>query len=251
MSSIYHIDRNEISSWGQFTSLFRRELASYFYSPMSYIVWGVFIVTASYLFVTSLRDGAPSSLEGTFSQLAFLLVIVTPLTTMHLIAEELKQGSLEVLLADPVSESTIIWAKFVSAWTFTAVLLFPTIAYPIVLALIGQPDSGPIVAGYVGLLMLSCLFTAVGLASSSAVTNQIAAAAISFTILFLFWALGRAANAIDPGTIADVLSYASAFSRFSSFRRGVIDTRSLIYYMSLTALCLLLASRLLMLRRLK
>lgn len=235
----------------QFSSLFRRELAAYFLSPVSYVVWAVFLIASGYLFATSLRDGRQATMAGTFTNMALLLVFITPLTTMHLVAEELRIGTLEVLFSDPVAEKTIVSAKFSSAWLFLLIVFVPTLAYPMILSVAGQPDPGPIGAGYIGLALLAGLFAAVGLLASAVSSSQFAAAAISFTVLLLFWALGRAANALGPGTLGDVLAYLSAFSRFAAFRRGVVDTRTVIYCLSLTALCLLVTTRLLQLRRLK
>jgi ABC-2 type transport system permease protein len=130
-------------------------------------------------------------------------------------------------------------------------MLLPTAAYPAVLAITGQPDPGPVVAGYIGLVLLAALFVAVGIAASALMSHQIAAAAVAFTVLFLFWVLGRAADTLSPGTLRDSLDYLSAFSRFSAFRRGLVDSRSVVYCASLTALCLFLAVRALGLRRLK
>lgn len=243
--------RTPLLGRSQFSSLFRREIAAYFLSPVSYIVWAVFLIASGYLFATSLRDGRQATMSGTFSQMALLLVFITPLTTMHLIAEELRLGTLEVLLSDPVAEKTIVAAKFGAAWLFILIVFVPTLAYPLVLAFTGQPDPGPVTAGYIGLALLGGLFAAVGLLASALSSSQFAAAAMSFTVLLLFWALGRAADALGPGTLGDVLAYLSAFSRFAAFRRGVVDTRTVIYCLSLTALCLLVATRLLQLRRLK
>ena len=236
---------------GQTLALLRRELVAYFLSPMSYLVWGVFLVAAGYLFATSLRDGGSASMAATFSHIGLLLVFVCPLLTMHLVAEEQKMGTLEVLMSDPVGEAAVICGKFAAAYVFLMIMLLPTTCYPLILYAAGKPDLGPVLAGYIGLAVLGALFVSVGLLASASTSSQIAAAALSFTILLLFWALSRAARAASPGTLQDALSYLSAFSRFNDFRRGLVDTRSIMYCFSLAWLSLFLATRLVGMRRLR
>ena len=242
---------SEPGAAGRFRALVGREIGAFFLSPMTYLAWMVFLVAAGYFFATTLRDGGSASLSRAFTSMAMLLVFVAPLLTMRLVAEELKLGTLEVLLSDPVGEATVVLAKYVAALVFFLVMLCPTAAFPALLAAFGQPDPGPVVAGYLGLALLGALFLAVGLLGSALTANQVAAAAVSFTVLLLFWALGRAAAVLEPGPLRDALDYLSAFSRYAAFRRGVVDTRSVVYCASLTGLSLFLAVRLLGLRRLR
>ena len=235
----------------QFQALFQRELAAFFYSPMSYVVWVVFLIASGYLFAISIRDGGQASLYSSFTDIAFLFVFIAPMITMRLIAEEAKLGSLEILLSEPTHEVLIITAKYAAALVFLMVLITPTVAYAFILSAVGSPDVGPIISGYFGLFLFGSLFIAIGILFSSMTNHQIAAAAASFTLLLLLWAISRAADAIAPGTLRNVLSYVSAFSRFSDFRRGIVDSRSMVYFVSSTLLFLFLATRVLGLRRLR
>jgi ABC-2 type transport system permease protein len=235
----------------QLWALFARELGAYFMSPMSYLVWAVFLFASGYLFATGVRDGGAASMAPCFTSIAMLLLFVAPMLTMRLIAEELKTGTLEILLTDPVGDATVIVGKYAAAVVFFAAMLTPTLAYPVVLAGIGQPDPGPVVAGYLGLCLMGALFLAIGTMTSAVASNQIAGAALSFTILLLFWALGRAADSVGPGSLRDILDYVSAFSRYAAFRRGLVDTRSLFYFTSVGIFALLVAIRALGLRRLR
>ena len=243
--------KSQRSPWAQALALFRRELLAYFLSPMIYLVWAVFLIASGYLFATTIRDGAPLSLDETFANMSFLLIFVVPLLTMRLVAEELRLGTLELLFTDPLSDATIVLAKFCGAVCFFAVMMAPTLAYPAILAATGQPDLGPIAGGYVGLFLMGSLFVAAGLCASALTSHQIAAAAASFTLLLLLWVLGRAGASLAPGISRDVLDYLSTFSRFAAFRRGLVDTRSLVYFVSLTVLLLFGAVRALGLRRLQ
>jgi ABC-2 type transport system permease protein len=238
-------------SGAQLWALFNRELGAYFMSPMSYLVWAVFLFASGYLFATGVRDGGAASLAPTFTSTAMLLLFVAPMLTMRLVAEELKTGTLEILLTDPVGDAIVILGKYAAAVVFFAAMLTPTLAYPLVLLAIGEPDPGPVLAGYLGLALMGALFLAIGIMTSAVASNQIAAAALSFTLLLLFWALGRAADSVGPGGLRDVLDYVSVFSRYAAFRRGLVDTRSLVYFVSVAAFALLLAIRALGLRRLE
>jgi ABC-2 type transport system permease protein len=239
------------ASLSQWRALIKRELSAYFLSPMSYLVWMVFLVASGYFFATSIRDGGTATLAPTFIYILFLLVFVAPLTTMHLIAEELKSGTLEVLLTDPVSDAVVILGKYAASLLFFCAMLTPTLAYPLILIALGQPEPGPIASGYLGIVLMGALFLAIGVLTSTLASNQIAAAALSFTVLLLFWALGRAADSLGPGVWQNVLTYLSVFSRFEAFRGGQVDTRSIVYCTTVAGLALFFAVRALGLRRLR
>ena len=235
----------------QLWALFARELGAYFMSPMSYAVWASFLAVSGSFFATGVRDGGWSTMAPTFTATATLLLFVAPLLTMHLVAEELKTGTLELLLTDPVGDATIILGKYFATVVFFAAMLAPTLAYPLILVAIGEPDPGPVMAGYLGLVLMGMFFLAIGIMTSAVASNQIAAAALCFAILSLFWGLGRAADSAGPGSLRDVLDYVSAYGRYEAFRRGLVDTRSLIYFTTLAGFALLCATRALGLRRLR
>jgi ABC-2 type transport system permease protein len=240
-----------MSRSGPLRAVFRRELGAYFVSPMSYLVAAAFLVASGWLFATSLRDGGSGSMAATFPQIAFLLLFATPLLTMRLVADELRSGTLEVLLTEPVSEAAIVLGKFGAALLFVGVLVAPTLGYPVVLAVVADPDPGPIVTGYLGLGLLAAVFVAVGLCASATTANPVASAAVAFSVLFVSWLLGRAADALSPGVLRDVLSYLATFRRFADFCRGIVDTRSVVCYLSLVGLALFVATRALAARRLR
>jgi len=234
---------------GQFGALFRRELRAYFLSPISYLVWVVFLVAAGWLFLIPLRNNAPATLSGAFQSMSTLLIFVVPLLTMRLLAEEHRLGTLETLLTDPVRERTIVLGKYCASLVFFVLLLLPTVSFPLILAALGEPDPGPVAGGYLGLLLLGALFLAIGLLCSALTMNTIGAAALSFTLLLMLWGLGAAAESLAPGIWRDVLDYASAFRRFEPLRRGVVDTRTLVWCGSLIAWTLAVGTSALALRR--
>jgi len=235
----------------QAAAVFRREIYAYFLSPMTYLVWVVFLVGAGYLFAASLRDGAPASLDPTFLNLGALLLFVIPLLTMRLLAEEHRLGTLEVLLTDPVDEAVVVAGKYFASLALFLIFLLPTGVFPAVLARVGSPDPGPVLGGYVGLVFIGAFYLAVGLLASAATLHQVAAAALTFTVLLVLWLLGAFADGMVPGRARDAVEYLSTFTRFAPFRRGILDTRALAYCTSLTVLCLFVAARILALRRLR
>lgn len=234
---------------GQFGALFRRELRAYFLSPISYLVWVVFLLAAGWLFVMPLRNGALASLSPTFERTAFLFIFVVPLLTMRLLAEEYRLGTLEVLLTDPVRERTIVLAKYFASFVFFLVLILPTASFPLFLSGFGEPDPGPVAAGYLGLILLGALFLAVGLFCSAITMNTIGAAALSFTVLLLLWSLSLAGDSLAPGFWRDAFEYASVFHRYEDFRRGMIDSRTIVWCVTLVAWTLTAGTFALSLRR--
>jgi ABC-2 type transport system permease protein len=234
---------------GQYGAIFGRELRAFFLSPISYLVWFLFLVAVGWLFAGSIRDHGPCTLAPTFEWTALLLAVVVPLLTMRLVADEHRLGTLEALLTDPVRERTIVLAKYFASLLFLVVMIAPTLAFPLVLKSIGEPDPGPILGGYLGLLLFGALFVAIGLLASIVTMNPIGAAALAFAVLLILWLLGLAANAAAPGAWRDVLEYLSAFRRFESFREGVVDSRSVAWCLSLVALTLTNATFALSLRR--
>lgn len=239
----------EVHHGGQLRALFRRELRSFFLSPISYLVWVTFLILAGYLFVVGVHDRARASLEGTFDRLAFLLLFVTPLLTMRSLADEHRLGTLENLLTDPVRERTIVLAKYFAVFVFLLIMLAPTLVFPLILKLLGEPDLGPIAGGYLGLVMLGALFLAIGLFCSAITMNTIGAAALSFVLLLVLWLLSLAADSMAPGTARDVLEYLSAFTRYSPLRRGIVDSRTVVWMVSLVFWMLTVGTYALALRR--
>ena len=151
-------------------------------------------------------------------------------------------GTLELLLTAPVRDSEVILGKFLGSLGILTAMLALTFYYPILLMLFGDPDMGPIATSYLGLFLLGGASLAVGLFASSLTSNQLVAAMVSGGIIFSLWFVGMAAGLL-PEAMGDVISYLSLYYHFSSFMRGVIDTRGIIYYLSITVLFLFLAIR--------
>jgi ABC-2 type transport system permease protein len=222
----------------------RKELKSYLSSPMAYVVTAVFLVLGGVSFVTYLAGTgyADTSIRGFLDASQILILLFAAVLTMRLVAEERKLGTWELLLTVPVKDGEIILGKFAgSLVTLTGMLLLSSY-YPILLIVFGDPDLGPILTSYLGLLLLGCASLAVGIFASSLTSNQIVSAVVAGGILFVLWFLGAAGN-FAPGALGEVLSYISLSHHLPDFVRGIVDTKAVVYYLSVTALFLHLAVR--------
>ncbi|MFH1382762.1 MAG: ABC transporter permease [Chloroflexota bacterium] len=221
-----------------------KEFKSYLSSPMAYIVTGIFLLGTGFLFAGSSTTYYETSIRGFLGSglFAILFLVLAAVLTMRLIAEEKKLGTIELLRTAPVSDSEVVVGKFLGSLGILLVMLALTLFYPILLVAFGDPDLGPIAAGYLGLLLLGGASLAVGVFASSLTSNQIVAAVVGGGILIGLWLVDNAAGFL-PQSIANVLNYVSFSHYFTDFALGIIDTRAIVYYLSITALFLFLAIR--------
>ena len=216
-----------------------KEIRSYFGSPMAYVVTAVFLVMCGYFFASSLSSAFPeATIRGFLFPAAFVLMILTPLLTMRLFAEEAKMGTLELLLTAPVQDYQVVLGKFLSALTILAVMVALTGYYAIILFIYGSPDAGPLLSGYLGLFLLGAGFLAVGVFASSMTSNQIVAAVLTFGILLLMWVI-NSAGGLFSGMPQEIVDYLSPPTHFRDFAFGVIDTKDVVYFLSMAAAFLL------------
>lgn len=224
------------------TTITLKEFKSYLSSPMAYVVIGIFLVLTGVFFATSPDTLMETSINGFLGSGSILLLLLASVLTMRLLAEERKMGTLELLLTAPVRDSELILGKFLGSLSILIVMLALTFYYPILLMLFGDPDMGPIATGYLGLLLLGGTALAVGIFASSLTSSQIVAAVVAGGILFALYFIGMAASFL-PEAPGQFLSFFSLSYYFPDFMRGIIDTRGIIYYLSITALFLFLAIR--------
>jgi ABC-2 type transport system permease protein len=228
----------------QIVIIARKELLSYLASPMAYVVTAVFLALSGTFFVAYLAGSGyrDTSIRGFLSAAQFLLLLFGVLLTMRLIAEEKRQSTWEFLLTAPLRDSEIILGKFLGSMFMLAGMLALTLFYPLILLALGDPDVGPMATSYVGLLLLGSVCLAAGLFASSVTPNQIVAAVVGGGVLFGLWFLARIGTLV-PEPLGEVLALLSLSSYFPDFIRGVIDTKAIVYYVSVTALFLYLAIR--------
>jgi ABC-2 type transport system permease protein len=232
-----------------------KEIRGYFTSPVAYVVALMFVALTGYFFVRSVdsiltgADFPEASLRETMTQISiFILPWLAPVLTMRLLAEEQKIGTIELLLTSPVRDWEVVLGKFLAAMTFFLVTLALTFWYVLMLEWRGNPDLGPLLSGYLGIILYGGAAISIGLMASSFTSNQIVAAVISLGILVLLTFLEVAANQVT-GVTATIVGQMGMTTHFSDFVRGIIDTGNIVYYVSLMAVFLFLTVRSLETRR--
>ncbi|HEY41865.1 MAG TPA: ABC transporter permease subunit [Dehalococcoidia bacterium] len=223
----------------------RREFRAYLTSPMAYIVACVFLVLIGALFIWYLNDidYSDTTIAGYLDIWGNLvLMLFAAILAMRLIAEEKKLGTWELLLTAPVRDTEIVLGKFLGSLGMLVSMLALTLYFPLLLWIFGDPDTGPILTSYLGLFLLGATSLSIGLFASSVTSNQIVAAVIAGGVLAILYFIGMAGDAMGSA-VGDILSYISLSSHFPAFISGIIDTRVIIYYLSVTALFLFLTIR--------
>ena len=225
----------------------KREFAALFYSPIAYVLLTGAVIINGGIFITIInflsdpRAGHGAAMQYLFGGTIFfwfLVLVICPLVTMRTLAEETHSGTLETLLTAPISDAQVVVAKYLSAIGFWIVLWLPTVTYVIFLSRFSEIDIGPILSGYLGTLGLGMMFLAVGLLCSAMTRNQIVAALLAFAANMILFLLGIA-EFLSPSQGSDsILSYLNLWTHMDEFGRGIVDTRHLIYYGSVTAFIL-------------
>lgn len=213
---------------------------------MAYIVIAIFLVFTGAFFALLSPFNSPTfnetSIRGFLQSASIMLLLFGPLLTMRLLAEERKLGTIELLLTAPVRDSEVILGKFLGGVGVLLVMLILTFYYPILLHVFGDPDIGPVITGYFGLFLLGCVALAVGTFTSSITSNQLLAAVVGGGILLGLWFIGLGAGYLPEG-LKQVFSYISLSNYFPDFTNGILDTRGVIYYLSIIILFLFFGIR--------
>ncbi|MBT8341243.1 MAG: ABC transporter permease subunit [Desulfatitalea sp.] len=212
--------------------IFNKEFRDYFASPIAYIVIAIFLAVIGWLFFSTFFLFDQADMRGFFGLLPIFFALVVPIVTMRLFSEELNVGSYELLLTLPVTFRDIIVGKYLAAVAFVAALLVPTLAYPIFISFLGDLDWGVVAGGYVGALLLGSAYAAIGLFASSLTRNQIIACIVAIVICIPL-AIFDQMLYFFPQSILDVFSYLSANAHFSNIAKGIIDSRDLVYFLSI------------------
>lgn len=239
-----------------------KELKLYFISPIAYVLAVVFLMVSDYLFHSqvffySTLSSQAMRMQGnvpqinlheilfrpTFLNMSIILLLIMPLLTMRLFAEEKKGRTTELLMTSPITITEIVLGKFLAAWFIYALLLALTLHLPLMLSHVTYVAWKPLVASYVGLLLMGGVFLSMGLFASSLTENQIVAAVISFGILIGFWLIGLTAQTAADTPAGEVFGYLSLIDHLDNFVKGMINTRDLTYFLSLTILGLFLTHR--------
>jgi ABC-2 type transport system permease protein len=216
----------------------RKEFRTYFRTPIAFIYLSVFLVVMGYLFfgmgaIPFFKRGVVE-MRGFFDPLPIVFLFFIPAISMRMWSEEKKVGTIEVLLTMPLHESEVVAGKFLAGLGLLIVSLVLTAPIPVILAVIGDPDFGPIWGGYLGTVFLGAAYLAIGLFASSLTENQIVAFILAVVMCFIFYIMGVfTMQGILPAALEKYVSYLSLHVHFQSIQRGVLDSRDIIYYLAI------------------
>jgi ABC-2 type transport system permease protein len=244
------------------TTMIAKELRSYFVSPVVYVVGSIFLLifgVLAYLAVVNAGNqavrlmqmqGAAAQLNlndlvfrPTFYSMALVLLLVLPLLTMRLFAEERKLRTFELLMTSPIGLNEVVVGKFLSVYLIFLGLLGLTGIVPLILSAFSSFDWNPVLTGYLGLALLGALFLATGVLASAMTENQIIAAFVSFGLLLLIWLVGAFGGVLGDTPLGNSLTYLSFLDHYDRLVRGLVDSKDVIYYLSGIILMLFLAHR--------
>jgi len=238
----------------------QKELKGYFASPIAYVVIGLFALVfgffyyigVAYFIEQSMRmmgmQGGPTQnvneqvIRPLILNASVILLFVLPMITMRTYSEEKRSGTIELLLTSPLTDFQIIMGKFLGAMALYAAMLAVTLVHIAVLFALGNPEWKPVATSYLGLLLMGGTFIAIGLLISSFTKNQIVAVMGTFAVVLLGWIINWASTLAGP-TGREILDYLGMTNHLEDFTRGIIDTKHVIYYVSLITFALFLTAR--------
>ncbi|MEA1971961.1 MAG: ABC transporter permease [Candidatus Cloacimonadota bacterium] len=219
----------------------KKEIKSYFTSPAAYIALFVFLIIASWFFSNPMFLIGSATLRTLFNIIPIVYIFFIPAITMSLISKEKNTGTIEVLTTFPISDSEIVWGKFLGSLTIIVAGLAFTLVHLFTIMLIGENlDFGAILGGYLGLLLMGAAYSAIGIFASSLTDNQIIAFIIGLLIVFILFIVQSTLMYL-PSSIANFFRFISSGYHFSNMMKGIIDSRDLIYFGSVILIFLKLS----------
>jgi ABC-2 type transport system permease protein len=244
-------------------AVYLRELKSYFVSPIFYILATVFMVvignsfkdtffefstrTMHYLRMVTYGGKTPlihvnDVASSMFGFIDFISLLIVPLLTMRIYAEEKKIGTIELLMTSPITTSQVLLGKFFSCLTVYTLMVIPTVAFTIILMIQskGQLDWGPVLSGYLGTFLFGSALISIGIFYSALTENQIIAAAITITFIFGLWLVFLSSRFLSP-PLNTFVAYLSLSNHINAFSRGLIEIKNIVYYLSMTIFWLFLS----------
>lgn len=226
--------------------IFKRELASYFATPLAYIFIVIFLVLSAVFtfYLGGFYEGGQADLNAFFNFHPWLYLFLVPAVAMRLWAEERKSGTIELLMTLPVSRTDMVLGKFLAAWVFVGIALLLTFPMIITVNYLGSPDNGAIITGYIGSWLLAGGYLAIGSCMSAVTKNQVIAFIVSVVACFVFIVSGfplvlDVFSGWAPQWLVDAIASLSFLIRFDAISKGVLDLRDLLYFISLIVVWLL------------
>ncbi|MBW7996656.1 MAG: ABC transporter permease subunit [Candidatus Glassbacteria bacterium] len=219
----------------------RKEFRTYFDSPIAYIFITAYLLLVNFLYLWTFFVVGQADMRPFFGFMPFVFLFLVPSISMRQWAEERKMGTLEILLTTPVRETDVVLGKFLACMGLLAVMLLLTFNIPLLLTYLGDPDWGVIICGYLGCLLLGASYMAIGLFASSLSENQIVAFIIAIAICTMMLILGEwFFLMLVPDMLVPLFDYLGLGTHFESMGRGVVDSRDIVYYLSVVGVFLYL-----------
>jgi len=234
-------------------AVFQREFAGYFNTSLGYIVLAVFLLCFGFFFfyVVDVLGSQVASMRGLFQLAPLILAVLTPVVTMRLVAEERANGTIELLLTLPLTEWQVVLGKYLAAISVVTLATALTLPYAATLMMLGDLDPGPVVGGYFGLLLMAGGYVALGLICSCITSSQVVAALWALLLCIGFWIADKLAAGLPGGLISDSLRSLGFGYHFRNIQRGVLDSRDLVYFLSVIVVSLALSVLVLRRQRLR
>ena len=230
------------------SAIFWKEVKSYFYSPIAYVMIGLFTILTSIFFTLGNLQNQSSDLNSLLQNSIIFLCFIIPILTMKIIAEDRKNGTDVLLITSPVSIISVVLGKFLASYFVFVVLTVISFIYPIILVIFGAKITSVMILGYLGFLLLGAAFISVGIFASSLTESQVVAAIIGIVAIVIMIMADSIATSIG-GFIGVVLGWFSLLTRYEDFKNGILSLSPIVYYLSFTAVFLFLAVRMIEKRR--
>ena len=222
-------------------SIWKRELQGYFYTPVGYVFMGVFLLLSSVIFFLTIMQTRSSDLLAFIGTMSYLWMLLCPVLTMRLLAEERQKRTDQLLLTSPVSLPGVVLGKYLAAVTVMGVTVLATGLFVLIVALYGQVYPGELLVGYLGFMLQGCAFIAMDLFISGCCTNQVTAVVAAFGANFVLWMLDLLQSAISVSWVNVILSFFSLYERSEPFLMGQFSFASVGYDLSFAAAFIVLA----------
>jgi len=221
-------------------TIWKRELKGYFYTATGYVFIGVFLLVASVLFYLGILRQRSGDLPNFLAELTYLWMLLSPILTMRLLAEERQKKTDQLLLTSPVSLPGIVLGKYLAAGTMLLITTGMTLFFVLIVAIYGTVYPAELAVNYLGFFLTGCAFVAMDLFLSGCVKNSVSAAALAFGANFLLWILDLLERAIEVRPIADALRFLSLYSRSETFMMGQLSFAAILFDCSFIAAFLML-----------
>jgi len=225
------------------TAILKKEFRSYFNSPIAYIFITFFLGISSWFFFQSFFLVNQAEMRGFFGLMPWIFLFFIPAVTMKLWAEEKKIGTIEILMTLPIRDYEVVIGKFLACLALLAVTILLTLVVPFSVMYLGNPDVGTLITGYIGLLLMGAAYIAIGFFASTLTENQIVAFIIGIVVCVTLLLIGEDIVLLKtPNWLFPIFSYLGLGAHYSSILRGVLDSRDIIYYLSVIAFFLYLST---------